>query len=359
MSFAQFSKNLKSGFSEGLQLTEAGLKKGATRQYNKALAQLEEYIAYDPLASPGGAVEGDPATPTSRDVLATRTALQEQVKEASNRMRKAGFMANDMEWREKADQMWAKTVSAGFSKHMSIAAAAIESGDNDAAERALNHAGGLLPSGGAYRFKRNEDGNFVMSGVDEVTGEIVEQKIVTPSDLRLLAASSGDPIKYLELLQSESSLYLKRREQFISEKNAAVTRAKDITAAVENLASAEESLSGTQVNQELAQNLRARNQENKNIDGLNRYIDKMSDDFDIGDTATLMKTIGSIKALANAVYIADGTPSNIADYAMESRNIMEAAIAGDREAISKVIRYAPGVAAKWGWSSGVEGIPTE
>lgn len=216
MSFAEFSKNLKSSFAEGLQLTETGLKKGATRQYNKAQEALAQYLAYDPSQDPGGAVSDQPGTPTYRDLMGMR---QEYLNEAKRRMNKAGRMANDIEWQTAADKLWASDLATGFSKYANIAAAALESGDHDTVERALNHAAGLMPSGGAQRFKRNKDGNFEMTVTDETTGKDVEKRIVTPTDLRVLAASAGDPNKFLALsMQLQQNVLLHRKQELEEDK---------------------------------------------------------------------------------------------------------------------------------------------
>lgn len=333
MNFAGFSKNLKTGFAEGLKLTEAGLEKGATRQLNKAQDELAEYLLYDPDTDTGGATSNAPNKPTQRDLLATRTAYQEKYAAAQARLGKAKRMANDVEWSSKADAQWANDISKGFQKYANQAAAAIERGDMDAAERALNHADGLMPSGGASTFKRNKDGNFEMTSVDEVTGEIIEKRIVTPQDIRILAAAAGDPAKFLDLTNKQSLLTLKRREQ-------AAREAKQVSDNALNLAQMEK-LIAEAANQgaqgvywkAAGHNLRQDQFYFKQDQDFRSFIDKAIKDGDLQDLKMSITDPDAVQALSMQLYINAGRTRNYQQVVSSAKSILRRVEQGDPAAI--------------------------
>ena len=333
MNFAGFSRNLKTGFAEGLKLTEAGLEKGATRQLNKAQDELAEYLQYDPDTDTGGATSNAPNKPTQRDLLATRKAYQEKYAAAQARLDKAKRMANDVEWSSKADAQWVNDISKGFQKYANQAAAAVERGDMDAAERALNHADGLMPSGGASTFKRNKDGNFEMTSVDEVTGQIIEKRIVTPQDIRMLAAAAGDPAKFLELTHKQTLITLKQREQ-------AAREAQRVSENAVNLARIEELTSRSQNNRAQnrywdasSQNLRQAQFDLKQDQDFRAFIDKAIDGGDLQDLRMSIENPDAVHAVSMQLYINAGRTRNYQKVVSSAKSILRRVEQGDPVAI--------------------------
>jgi len=363
MDFSGFSKNLKSGFAEGLKLTEAGLEKGATRQLNKAQDELAEYLLYDPDTDTGGATSSAPKKPTRRDLLATRQSYQEKYAAAMARLGKAKRMANDAEWSSKADAMWANDISKGFQKYANQAAAAIERGDMDAAERALNHADGLMPSGGASTFKRNKDGNFEMTSIDEVTGEVVEKRIVTPQDIRVLAAAAGDPAKFLELTNQQTLITLKRREQAVREAEAISKQTKRL-AETENLiaSAANQTGQGAYWKQVAAAQKRDQFEESK-LKTFRSSIDNAIESGDLDDLKMSIERPDSVRALANQLYIDAGFPDNHQKVISVAKDIIRRVEAGDAAAIAKFHQIlgaaAPSTYSGLPGTPNMTGIPVE
>lgn len=213
----QLVAGLHSGFNAGMGYGEQIGEKMANRKVGKAEQELDQYLAYDPSQAKGAVDgEGNSGQPTLRDLHALRTEMREGAR-----------FANDPDYEDKADMRWAGRLKEGYNQYIDQARGFVQSGNHDAAARALEHAAGMMPNGQQYKVRRNKDGKLVAEGFDEFTGQPVEEKVMGEKELLRLKIMYDDPYKVLEILEAEGMKAYDRRQAGIDAALATKKRAEE------------------------------------------------------------------------------------------------------------------------------------